>query len=119
MTSETVSLIVKIASVCVTCVTSMLAIISTYKGGKWKELFHSVNAVNDKTKILLDLIAEAETHGAYTGADKLQFVLSKFIVYCTSNKIKYDEASVTEQINELVNLTKKVNNGRTNKNRFE
>lgn len=115
MTAEQIEFIIKIGSGVISVITSLLAILAAIKGGKWKGLFKNVSAVNHKTQVLINFIEEAEDHGNWNGKDKLQYVLSKYIVYCTENKIKYDEPSVTEEINKLIELSNKVNSNKENK----
>ena len=91
--------------------TTGLSILATIFGGKWKGLYKNVKAVNEKTNKLIELIEEAEAHSTYSGDDKLQYVLSKYRVYCLDNKIPYIEDDTIEQINELVDMTNNVNKG--------
>lgn len=106
---DNVELIIKIVSWSVAGLTSLLSIIATVKGGKWKTLFHKVAAVNDKTTKLIELIQDAEAHTCFTGEDKLQYVLMHYLSYCISNKIDYNEESLKVEIAELIKFTKKVN----------
>lgn len=116
MTQETISLIIKLVCGGISLATTILAILAGIKGGKWKTLFKSVSAVNDKTKLLMQYMTEAETHNAYTGEDKLQYVLSKYAMYCVNNNIKYIEEDVTNEVNDLVKLTKEINSNGTKAN---
>ena len=54
-------------------------------------------------------ICEAEEHKKYTGAEKLKYVLSEAFKFCVENHIKYDEEKITEKIESLIELSKKVN----------
>ena len=111
LNQDEVLLIIKVVCGVVTCVTTGLSILATIFGGKWKGLYKNVKAVNYKTLELITLIEEAEAHSAYTGDDKLQYVLSKYRQYCYESKIQYTEEDTINQINELIEMTNNVNKG--------
>lgn len=111
LNQDEVLLIIKVVCGVITCLTTGLSILATIFGGKWKGLYKNVKAVNEKTNKLIELIEEAEAHTTYSGDDKLQYVLSKYRVYCLDNKIPYIEDDTIEQINELVDMTNNVNKG--------
>ena len=111
LNQDEVLLIIKVVCGVITCFTTGLSILATIFGGKWKGLYKNVKAVNEKTNKLIELIEEAEAHSTYSGDDKLQYVLSKYRVYCLDNKIPYIEDDTIEQINELVDMTNNVNKG--------
>ena len=111
LTQDEVLLIIKVVCGVITCLTTGLSILATIFGGKWKGLYKNVKAVNEKTNKLIELIEEAEAHTTFSGDDKLQYVLSKYRVYCLDNKIPYIEDDTIEQINELVDMTNNVNKG--------
>ena len=111
LSQDEVLLIIKVVCGVVTCVTTGLSILATIFGGKWKGLYKNVKAVNDKTLELITLIEEAEAHSAYSGDDKLQYVLSKYRQYCFESKIPYTEEDTINQINELIEMTNNVNKG--------
>lgn len=54
-------------------------------------------------------IVEAEKFINYSGDEKLAYVVTKANQYAISQNIKFDAVAVTEQIENLVALTKKVN----------
>lgn len=54
-------------------------------------------------------IIEAEKFINYSGDEKLAYVVTKANQYAISNNIKFDVIAVTENIEKLVDLTKKVN----------
>ena len=111
LNQDEVLLIIKVVCGVVTCLTTGLSILATIFGGKWKGLYKNVKAVNDKTLELITLIEEAENHDAYTGDDKLQYVLSKYRQYCYESKIPYTEEDTINQINELIEMSNNVNKG--------
>ena len=111
LSQDEILLIIKVVCGVVTCLTTGLSILATIFGGKWKGLYKNVKAVNDKTLQLITLIEEAEQHDAYSGDDKLQYVLSKYRQYCFDSKIPYTEVDTINQINELIEMTNNVNKG--------
>ena len=111
LNQDEVLLIIKVVCGVVTCLTTGLSILATIFGGKWKGLYKNVKAVNDKTLELITLIEEAENHEAYSGDDKLQYVLSKYRQYCYESKIPYTEEDTINQINELIEMSNNVNKG--------
>ena len=108
---DTVMLIIKIVCGTVTGISTILGILSAVFGGKWRGLYKNVKAVNDKTMKIIELIEEAESHDAYTGDDKLQYVLAKYLKWCSEQKIPYCEEDTITQINELIEMTNNVNKG--------
>ena len=108
---DTVMLIIKIVCGTVTGISTILGILSAVFGGKWRGLYKNVKAVNDKTMKIIELIEEAESHDAYTGDDKLQYVLAKYLKWCSEEKIPYCEEDTITQINELIEMTNNVNKG--------
>lgn len=111
LNQDDILLIIKVVCGVVTCVTTGLSILATIFGGKWKGLYKNVKAVNEKTLKLIELIEEAEQHNAYTGQDKMDFVLSKYRQYCFDTKIPYTEEDTINQIEELIEMTNNVNKG--------
>lgn len=111
LSQDDILLIIKVVCGVVTCVTTGLSILATIFGGKWKGLYKNVKAVNEKTLKLIELIEEAEGHNAYTGQDKMDFVLSKYRQYCFDSKIPYTEDDTKNQIEELIEMTNNVNKG--------
>lgn len=108
---DTVMLIIKIVCGTITGISTILGILSAVFGGKWRGLYKNVKAVNDKTMKIIELIEEAESHDAYTGDDKLQYVLAKYLKWCSEEKIPYCEEDTITQINELIEMTNNVNKG--------
>ena len=108
---DTVMLIIKIVCGTVTGISTILGILSAVLGGKWRGLYKNVKAVNEKTLKIIELIEEAESHQAYDGEDKLQFVLAKYLKWCSEQKIPYCEEDTITQINELIEMTNNVNKG--------
>lgn len=108
---DTVMLIIKITCGTITGISTILGILSAVFGGKWRGLYKNVKAVNEKTLKIIELIEEAENHLAYSGDDKLQYVLAKYLKWCSEEKIPYCEEDTIKQINELIEMTNNVNKG--------
>ena len=108
---DTVLLIIKIVCGSITGVSAILGILSAIFGGKWRGLYKNVKAVNEKTLKIIELIEEAESHQAYNGEDKLQYVLAKYLKWCSEENIPYCEEDTIIQINELIDMSNNVNKG--------
>ena len=108
---DTVMLIIKIVCGTITGISAILGVLSAVFGGKWRGLYKNVKAVNEKTLKIIELIEEAESHQAYNGEDKLQYVLAKYLKWCSDEKIPYCEEDTINQINELIEMTNNVNKG--------
>lgn len=98
------------------CVAGVIAVagfvfglIAKIKGGAWKKVAEGVSSLGDEFSKLAELVEKAETFTNYSGAEKLNYVLTNYKLDCINNGIKYDEAAVTEQIEKIINLTKNVN----------
>lgn len=108
-----IELIIKIICGIVTLISIICSIIAKISSGKWKKISTKISAITDKTRVLMNFMAEAENHKNFSGEDKLQFVLSKYIQYCYANKIDYNEVETTSDVEQLVELTKEINYDRT------
>lgn len=66
--------------------------------------------------ILLDAVAPlmeiAESFTSYSGEEKKEYVLTKANQFAIENGIKFNAQAVTEKIEELIGLSKKVNSDR-------
>lgn len=64
--------------------------------------------------VLLDAVAPlmeiAETFTSYSGEEKKEYVLTKVNQFAIENGINFDLQAVTKKIEELIELSKKVNN---------
>ena len=68
-----------------------------------------ISPVTTMTQKLMDLIIEAEKNIGYSSMEKLTFVLTNYHQYCIDNKIIYNEGIVTKCVEDLINLSKNVN----------
>lgn len=92
----------------------VFGLIAKIKGGAWKKVAEGVSSLGDEFSKLAELVKKAETFTNYSGAEKLNYVLTNYKLDCINNGIKYDEVAVTEQIEKIVDLTKNVNAKKVN-----
>ena len=98
----------------------VFGIVYKIKGGKWRKVAEAASTIadgmtslGDQFSTLSGLIKKAEGFKNYTGAEKLNYVLTNYKLDCLNNGIKYDEAAATEQIESIIDLTKAVNAKKT------
>ncbi len=95
--------IIKVVSLCVSLLISIfgfvVAVIKEVKLKKWDQI----------KSVLITFIEKAEEYTTYSGAEKKTAVLKWTKEFCDSHNIKFDVEKVSEQIEELVEFTKKVN----------
>ena len=95
--------IIKVVSLCASLLISIfgfvVAVIKEVKLKKWDQI----------KSVLITFIEKAEEYTTYSGAEKKTAVLKWTKEFCDSHNIKFDVEKVSEQIEELVELTKKVN----------
>ena len=87
-------------------VTSITFIMKFLKSARAKKICEHVVEVGNA---VIPYIKQAETFLNYSGAEKKEFVLTKANQYAIENGMRFDEALVSEKIEELVRLTKEVN----------
>ncbi len=66
-------------------------------------------AINKLTTELQTLIIDAEAFVNFTGVEKKEYVMTKANRYALENKIPYNESDVSQKVEDLVALSKKVN----------
>jgi len=73
------------------------------------------------TQDIIPFIKEAEKFIHYTGSEKKNYVLIKALRLVIDNKMKVNENTISDTIDELVRLTKEVNirNNYINKNGYD
>jgi len=64
---------------------------------------------NKIASILPSFIVEAEKFNNYTGIEKKEFVKSRLVLFAIKNKIAFDETKFDTAIDNIVKLTKEVN----------
>lgn len=87
----------------------VLGIVYKVKGGIWKKAADAVTAVGSEFSKLSNLIKKAEQFTNYSGAEKLNYVLTNYKLDCLNNGVKYNEDAAVAQIEEIIDLTKSVN----------
>ena len=87
-------------------ITAIGFIIPLCKSEKAKKVANSALKI---TEVLKDGIIEAEKFVNYTGAEKKEYVITKANQYAIKNNIDFNEEAVSEEIETLVDLTRKVN----------
>ena len=110
---DKIQIICYVISACFTIAGVVFGIVYKIKGGKWKKVATCFSAIGDQFSTLSGLIKKAEGFKNYTGAEKLNYVLTNYKLDCLNNGIKYDEAAATEQIESIIDLTKAVNAKKT------
>lgn len=97
-----------------TVVSTCIGIIATISGlviplVKNVKAKHKLTALNKFASVLQNLISDAECFTNFTGAEKKEYVLTKANRYAIENKMDFDEEAISAKIEELVDLSKKVN----------
>lgn len=101
----------QIIYLCIGCLGILFGFVSTFKSLKGKTILQKLKTLTPQLNYLITLIKKAESFTHYTGSEKLTYVLTQYQLYCLNNKITFDETKVTEQVEELITLTKEVNTG--------
>lgn len=98
-----------VISALITLAGVVFGIIYKIKGGKWKIAADAVTAIGNEFSKLSDLVKKAEEFKNYSGAEKLNYVLTNYKLDCLNAGVKYDEAAAVAQIEAIIDLTKSVN----------
>ena len=67
------------------------------------------NVITPYIQKILDLCIDAETHGNYSANEKLEYVTSRMLVYCTTNKLPFAETNIKNDVNVIIDFSNKVN----------
>ena len=81
-------------------------IISLVKSQKAKR---SLTVLSLITNMLQELVVEAEQFTHFTGEEKKEYVMTKANLYALKNKWRFDEEAVSEIVEEMISLSKSVN----------
>lgn len=74
----------------------------------WSKIFEKLPSyITDAEKFYNQIVGKAS--GVKTGAQKLTQVLDKVKIDCLTDNVEYDEQRATNMVNQLVELTNKVN----------
>lgn len=100
----------------ITVVSASLGLIATVTGFliplvKNVKAKNKLTALNQLSTLLKSLIMEAEKFSNFTGEEKKQYVMTKANRYALENNIPFDESTVGDEIEKLIDLSKNVNNG--------
>lgn len=76
---------------------------------------NKLSALNKLAATLQSLIVDAEQLADLSGAEKKEYVLNKASGYAINNDIPFDRQLVSDKIEEIVALSKKVNATTNNK----
>ena len=95
------------------CSSFFLAVLSCVLGFFVRKLklkyLTTSNVITPYIQKILDLCTEAETHGNYTADEKLEYVTSRMLVYCTNNKLPFSDSSIKNDVNVIIDFSNKVN----------
>ncbi len=100
----------------ITVVSAGLGLIATVTGFliplvKNVKAKNRLTALNQLSTLLKSLIVEAEKFSNFTGEEKKEYVMTKANRYALENNILFDESTVGDEIEKLIDLSKNVNNG--------
>lgn len=101
---ELITLVSAILGVVVTATGLLIPLVKNAKAKK------RLSAINKLSEVLQKFVIEAEAFTNFTGAEKKEYVMTKANRYAIDNKISYDENAVSEKVEDLVALSKQVNN---------
>lgn len=95
------------------CSSLLLALLSCVLGFFVRKLkikyLSTSNVITPYIQKILDLCTEAEAHGNYSADEKLEYVTSRMLVYCTTNKLPFEEVSIKNDVNVIIDFSNKVN----------
>lgn len=87
----------------ITTVTFLMKFIKSSKGKKTAENILKISGVIEQ------FIKEAEKFVNYTGAEKKAYVMAQATSFAVKNGIDVDDSYISQKVEELVTLTKEVN----------
>ena len=87
-------------------VTAISFLIPTVKNAKVKKALQVAQGV---TEIIQKGCVEAEKFINYTGTEKKAYVMVQAKEYALSNNVPFDEETVSQQIDDLIKITKLIN----------
>jgi len=67
------------------------------------------NKLVNVSNVLMELVQNAESFKNYTGTEKLNYVLTKYQLYCLQNSLNYNEDCAKTEIEKIIDVTKNVN----------
>lgn len=98
----------------ITIITACLGFVGTATGlliplVKNVKAKNKLKALNKLSTTLHSFMSDAETHSNYTGEEKKEYVMTKANRYAIDNNIPYDEQAISDEVEDLVTLSKEVN----------
>lgn len=104
---ENLELIISLASAALGLLATTATFLAKFiKNAKLKKIAQSTIEI---CNVLIPYIEQAETFVNYSGAEKKEFVMTKANQYAVEHNIKFNEELVSNEIEELVKLSKEVN----------
>lgn len=89
----------------VAVISAILAFLSTMKGKIGKK----AKDISSQISTIIPIIEDAEAFENYSGLEKLNYVLTKYRLFCVENKLVFNEDAVKSVIERIINFTKNVN----------
>lgn len=104
---ENLEIILSVAGTALGLLVTTVTFLSQFiKNAKAKKAAENVVKI---CNVVIPYIQEAEAFVNYSGEEKKQYVMTKANRFAIENKIPFDEAAVSERVEEMVALTKQVN----------
>ncbi|MCH5151039.1 MAG: hypothetical protein J1F65_00035 [Clostridiales bacterium] len=104
---ENIEKILALISACLgIIITATGFLIPLVKNAKAKRTLEILNMISNEVK---GFIVEAEQFVNYSGTEKKQYVITRVNQLAIENKWKFDEDVVSEKIEEMISISKSVN----------
>ncbi len=105
--NEALKITITLLSVLIPCISTITGlIIKNVNNAKAKKIAKEINFYSEQAS---KYVAEAEKKLNYTGNEKKEFVETKINQECIANKVRFDAEKVSNIIENIVALTKEVN----------
>lgn len=110
---QNIQIILSLAGTSIGLLITMLTFLAKFiKNAKLKKAMEQVVTIGNA---VIPYINEAEKFSSYSGAEKKAYVMTKANQFAIEKNIPFNENEVSEKIEELVTLTKQVNNKKDSK----
>lgn len=96
--------------------TTIIVLKKYVKNNKLRKALEKSEEIINK---IIPCVAEAENHLNYSGEEKKEYVMTKINQYAIENGITFDKEVISTKIEELIELSKKVNTGAPSENANE
>lgn len=96
-------------------VVSILVLITTYIKGRIKnpKIRKKLKKIEDFGNQIIPIIVEAEALTNFSGKEKMEYALTKLNQMAIKSKIDFDQEVIEQKIEELIELSNKVNTNKT------